>query len=369
MGLRQNHLNVTLTILMTFFSLESSATSRNSSTFPSLRPTSSIGHIERPTDPFKQVQLNTTFKVFIDDSKTQPKEVVAEVIIRQKTSSRSQLIVRTTQLLEPISENEESGPWREYQFLIPLTGVLTPLGITLVNAKGVARQQTWNLRLNEWETVRSTPKVSGESSPWSFSVQSAVTQIFFQQSFLPEISQTDLTGKINVSYSFGNKRLSSARPWSLSTTTYFTLLPLVPPTDTAYTARFFGSNLRLGYSWAFGDRWILGIHTGLYYLSIFPSQFDFGFRNMLGPQLFPTLSFRISPKQVVSSYFKYSPVIQYGAGLSFSNREIATGLSYSGNFWQTTALLIGLDLSQVDISLEGITILDRTVGFSVGLRY
>jgi hypothetical protein len=334
-----------------------------------LRPTPYIGHIERPDDPFPQIQVTPTFKVFLNLSQTKAEEILAEVFIRQKQSSSSQLIVLSQQTVLPIQAPEKSEGWTNYRFLIPLSKAETPLRISLVNAKGIARHQIWKLRLSEWETVLAAPKTVTVSKPWSLSFQSAVTQIQFIQSFLPEIRQMDLTGKLSASYTFGSSARSSARPWSISSTTYLTLMPLIAPSDPSYTARFFGSNVRLGYSWAFDDRWILGFHTGLYYLTVLPTEAEFGFRNMVGPQLFPTLTWRMNSKHALSAYYKYSPVIQYGTGLNFQNREEAGGLSYSGAFWPTLSLLLGMDVSQVDIRLAGITIYDRTVGFSVGLRH
>jgi hypothetical protein len=61
---------------------------------------------------------------------------------------------------------------------------------------------------------------------------------------------------------------------------------------------------------------------------MFASDSSFGYKNISGPQLFPSLRRNLNNGHALSTYFKFSPISNNLGFFSLSNNEIATGLSY-----------------------------------------
>lgn len=77
--------------------------------------------------------------------------------------------------------------------------------------------------------------------------------------------------------------------------------------------RFFGSNIRFGYTpqWPIektNGRLIASLMLGAYWTTTQSTQDLIGFKNMIGPQVFPVLRFKISNQIVLAGYYKYSPI-------------------------------------------------------------
>lgn len=101
-------------------------------------------------------------------------------------------------------------------------------------------------------------------------------------------------------------------------------------TASEISVRHLGANLRLGYQVPLlPPQWKLTLFGGISYASMWVTRNAFGYKNVLFPQLYPSLQRALSPRQALTLHFKYAAL---GSGfLSFSDpsRELAAGLTWS----------------------------------------
>jgi len=184
------------------------------------------------------------------------------------------------------------------------------------------------------------------------------------QSFtLPEYSTIAMTGKINLGYQLKPKK------WEVATSIFGTLVNLKRATTDSL--HYLGINGRIGYYFPeVAPQIRLGLHSGFYWTSAFASGVLSGFRGMAGPQIFPTLHYRPSAQELVSAYFKFSPVSNSLFGLlSIQNREIAAGMSYQEKTKSGYSVSGNLDVSvlQLRFNVGQIETQTLSLGVSFGL--
>jgi hypothetical protein len=202
---------------------------------------------------------------------------------------------------------------------VPAKSEKTEIQLIAVDAKGQLRSETLIAEIPNYTTrlaEASTP------SRLSMSVGLQPSYITYSEERVTSFTQTALTAKASASY------LLFPPNWDVAGSAFYTLLPLSHTQPTA--ARFLGLNFRVGYKtpWLSGP-WELRLMGGWYYTTMFVSDLSYGFRNMNGPQLFPTARRTLGNGAIAGAYFKFSPVTDGLSPLSLSNREIAAGLSYS----------------------------------------
>src|SRR4051812_6462872 len=76
-----------------------------------------------------------------------------------------------------------------------------------------------------------------------------------------------------------------------------------------------------------------------------------GFGNVSGLQLFPAVSYRLSTRDRISGYLKYSPIANQFQFLSLENREFATGVAYLKRLNDTRTLIFSFDYSNVTLKI------------------
>ncbi|MBU6154327.1 MAG: hypothetical protein KGP28_08510, partial [Bdellovibrionales bacterium] len=91
--------------------------------------------------------------------------------------------------------------------------------------------------------------------------------------------------------------------------------------------------------------------------------------NMIGPQVFPEFSFRITPRRSVMTYLKYAPVLAAGSFDFLRNREIAAGLYYRQLLSGTNNLFAGLDYSLLDATAGGDKASARSLSLGIGFGF
>ena len=117
-----------------------------------------------------------------------------------------------------------------------------------------------------------------------------------------------------------------------------------------------GLNARIGYAVPFvREPFRLNLMGGIYYTTMFTQLANFGFQNLMGPQVFPIFRVSTGPNSAVSVYLKYSP---FGSGFnpSLASHELAGGLSYAyrmSSLWCT----IGLDLAALSLDVDSVRLL------------
>ena len=113
---------------------------------------------------------------------------------------------------------------------------------------------------------------------------------------------------------------------------FYTALPMGSNVS-GTSARFLGVNARAGWVFPGLPRGMsLTLMVGWYYLTMFVDKNSFGFENIQGPQVFPELSWILylpnDVPVVLTTYYKYSPVAPDIKSLTYSIREISTGLNF-----------------------------------------
>jgi hypothetical protein len=148
-----------------------------------------------------------------------------------------------------------------------------------------------------------------------------VTMISYTQTGFDPYSATVLTAKVSANY------LLFPPNWDLGGTAFATALTLSH--SGPVPVRFIGVNLRMGYVFPkIQEPWRIALYGGWYYSTMLASDETFGYLNVSGPQLFPTMRRTLGNGHVITGYLKFSPISQALSLMSFSNNEVALGLGY-----------------------------------------
>lgn len=201
-----------------------------------------------------------------------------------------------------------------------------------------------------------------QSQKFWVSASVGYTFISYQQTATPSFFETGITAKGNISY------VHAPKSWFLGLSSYFTVLP-VTTNIPENTARFLGVNARVGHAlpWI-RYPWEVSMVAGIYYVTMFTSGI-FGFDNLMGPQVFPTVRYNLSRKDSISSYFKFSPV-STGLNLeNLSNREFAFGFDWRHFLLNGNSISVSADLANLRFSAEGGDVNTSTATMSVGYGF
>ena len=198
-----------------------------------------------------------------------------------------------------------------------------------------------------------------------FSAGLSASLISYQETEVDDYSENALTAKLSYSY------LLIPPAWDLAASCYFTLLPL--RSSNGIIARFLGLNFRVGYILPFiKSPWQMHVLAGMYYTTMFVTTNSFGFRNLAGPQFFPVITRAFKNGSSMTGYFKFSPISSGFAIRSFSNRELAFGLSYALALPNKHPLSFSLDVANVHFKLDrylGITYDSSSISFGAGYGF
>jgi len=155
--------------------------------------------------------------------------------------------------------------------------------------------------------------------------------------------------------------------WDLGFTGFFNFVSLSrsSPVD----VRFLGLNLRLGYIFPQVEApWRLSLYGGWYYSTMFASDSSFGYKNISGPQLFPSLRRNLNSGHAVSAFLKFSPISNNFGFLSLSNHEFATGVSYLIPT-ETRTYSISVDYARISFSDEEVEISSNSISLGGSVTF
>jgi|GEM_PF-5469554 len=198
-----------------------------------------------------------------------------------------------------------------------------------------------------------------ESRRWHPFVGLGITRLDYVQTAVSPFKETLLTLKAGVEIPL------SSPGWSLGAGAFYNALELA--NSGVYQLKVLGANLRLGKRFSRPEsRNGFRLNGGLYYNT---SISDIGFKNMLGPQIYPEFLLRFSRLQSAAFYLKYSPVITTGGVDLIRNRELAMGLSFRQVLKNGNSVIAGLDYAELDVFAGGEVAHTRTLSFGVGLGF
>ncbi len=200
---------------------------------------------------------------------------------------------------------------------------------------------------------------------WSLSAGVQPTYLNYDQTRLTEpYTATAITLKAGAGLTLGSKG-----NWSIDGGSYFTLAHITQSTNDS--PRFLGGNLRLTSRVYTFDRTPgkpeLRISVGPYYLTTLIQSERFGFANLGGFQILPSVRFTLPDQSVLSTYFKFSTVNEGFAFRSLENRELAFGVQWSPLRGWATPWSVSLDMSALASEVQTEEI--RLQTYSIGVTY
>lgn len=254
-----------------------------------------------------------------------------------------------------VDAKKREKPYR-LRFKIPLSGRVTKYKLYAVNARGQIRTEELNIVFDEYDNLKNQHK---DKKRWSLSAGFGPTIIRYSQTKASSYSAISLTGK--MSFRFG---LTQNVDLGLST---FANLVTVSENIEGAEARFVGINGRIGYAFGFPLR--LSINGGIYYLSMFTNTTQFGFDTVIGPQLYPFLSYSFAGGSMWWMYGKFSPVTNNFSILNLSNREVATGTGINIPLTKAVRMNFSVNASNLQLEIQGVSINSTTLSVDAGIGF
>ncbi len=186
------------------------------------------------------------------------------------------------------------------------------------------------------------------------------SSISYTQSGITDYSMSAVTAKVSINYTLVPK------VWDFGFSTYYTAMQLSK--STAEKMNFLGINLRFGYLIPnISTEWFLSIYGGWYYTTTFVTSNSFGYFNLSGPQLYPSIRKVLGNGDIIGAYFKYSPIASSLSLLSLSNRELGGGISYVRLLPNDHSIGATLDISNIFLTFENI--ITKTNSLTFGIQY
>jgi hypothetical protein len=199
-------------------------------------------------------------------------------------------------------------------------------------------------------------------SLFRFNFGAGITSLSYRQQRIEPFSQLALTIKGGAVYPIWKNQLDAGFSG------FYNVIGFGSSSPRGYKMRYMGLNGRLGYSVIKAPSKLkMNINVGIYYNT---SYSDIGFGNMMGPQLYPEISYHFDNGHSLHAYGKLSPAFSNDYSISFNdNREIAAGVHYAFPLNAVNRLSIGIDISQLKLSVEPNWGVTNTYSLSGGISF
>ncbi len=221
----------------------------------------------------------------------------------------------------------------------------------------------------QYKTSLTTPKVMQTVAGlkpfrWRFSAGAGFTIISYRQfdTVSTVFEQKVVTVKGGVIYKAVPDKLD------LGFSAFFNLLPLTSTSLDGYKIQYLGLNLRAGYHVVDAPSSLrFTINGGVYFNNSYGTV---GFTNMFGPQISPEFIYVFENGNSLFWYGKYAYSLSGSKGISLKdNREVAAGVHYSFPISPSNRLSIGIDVSQLSLSLSDAWASTNTYSLSGGISF
>jgi hypothetical protein len=227
-----------------------------------------------------------------------------------------------------ISENIRiQSSANEYHIQVPLTSEQTLLKLMAVSPAGDLKNESVEIDFPTYSEFGGDLDYE-KSHPFWYMGYLGISYLNLSQSLLPNLNEWTASFGLAGNYRFKTSNLSVRGNACLA----------VP--FTSYGMGGVNATLFEGGLYATKDllperkQWSLSVSLGGYYDTLWATNNAIGFQNIYGPQLFPTLSYRLKNEDLVFLTAKYSPIMN-GKGLGFfslDNREIRVDLEWRRKF-------------------------------------
>jgi len=200
------------------------------------------------------------------------------------------------------------------------------------------------------------------SPRWRFSLGAGYTLISYREKGVTDFEQKVITVKLATSYRIIPEKLD------LGFGGFYNAITISTTSPNGYKIQYLGFNLRAGYHLLDAPSSLrIVLQGGLYFNDSFGTV---GFANMYGPQISPEFSYIFNNGHSLFWYGKYAFSFSGTTGISFKdNREVAAGVHYSIPISQFNRFTVGVDVSQLSLSLGTAWASTNTYSLSAGLSF
>lgn len=246
-----------------------------------------------------------------------------------------------------------------------LTQETTDIRMGRILDNGKLEDTIYTIKVLNWSQVQSILKIK-TIKPFSFLVGVGGTTMGYSQtnSDIGTLSSIIATFKLGTDYRFKDSA------WQIGVLAFYNAIPLSGATGSS-TFKFFGLNLRggRGFPWLKAP-WEIVIQGGWYYLTMLTNG-TFGFNNITGPQLYPSLRYALPNDARIVTYLKFSPISQQFTLMSLTNYELAAGAQYQFPKRSKFTYSVSLDWTTLTLSTVdtiGLNTTARTNSITLGVN-
>lgn len=197
---------------------------------------------------------------------------------------------------------------------------------------------------------------------WRFSAGAGFTIISYRQYSDIVFNQNVVTVKLGVIY----RAIPQVLDFGLNS--FYNLLALSSTSSDNYKIQYMGINVRAGYHVIKSPNTLRFIINGGMYFN--NSYGEVGFSDMYGPQISPEFTYVFDNGNSLFWYLKYAHSLSDSAGISLkNNREVAGGVHYSFPVSEQNRVSVGIDVSQLSLSIENKWASSNTYSLSSGISF
>lgn len=236
--------------------------------------------------------------------------------------------------------------------------------ISATNLEGKVFRMQYKVSLADPAAMQTVNREAVRIKPfrWRFSGGAGYTIISYRQENVIPYEQKVITVKAGAIYRAIPEKLD------LGVNGFYNIVPLTSNSTEGYQIQYLGVNVRAGYHLVKAPSTLRVIFNfGMYINS---SYGNVGFADMYGPQISPEFIYVFDNGNSLFSYFKYAHSLSGSQGISLkNNREVATGLHYSFPVSESNRMSVGIDLSQLSLSLAEAWASTNTYSLSAGISF
>jgi hypothetical protein len=256
----------------------------------------------------------------------------------------------------------KGAPAGSFTMPVSLNGPDTLLRLRLIGPRGERVEGNFSLHFAPWERITEESSQRPERSQ-SILASVGLTSVSYSETLWGQLRETLVSAKLAVA------RDLPWTSWQAGGNVYVNAV-VVGSSKTGAAVRFLGANARIGRRFSLGGPWQLAIQAGAYYVTTIATTSNAGFRNLVGPQLYPSLRRSLSFRDQLAVYLKYSPVLN-GSTLTFTSRELAAGVAWTRDgLLGGRALVTSLDFARLHIAIRNAFFIDvTTVTLGAGIEW
>ncbi|MEN9722886.1 MAG: hypothetical protein RJB38_872 [Pseudomonadota bacterium] len=247
-----------------------------------------------------------------------------------------------------------------FEVKIPIRSAVTSVVFSIVDFRGRIEKEEVSIQVDFDRASEFQDQALGRLSKAAWSVGVNSSWMSYRDDLGNSLEQIGLGMKLSFSRPLNSKRKSA-----LAANLYGTLIPVVRRPGDLYL-QVLGLNFRYGVQLKEINHWRVWLFGGYFYTTTFAPSSRIGYIHQLGPQIYPTVTFKLSDHKIVAGYLKFAQLANIG---DFKNREIALGISYHSTSDLKRNRSISFDYSTIHVLADFVTIdlSSAVIGYSLSL--